>query len=337
MENRSLKKVEYEDINEHGSSIAKKIKLKSEEEFEKNSNDSTSCKSSDAIFEKLEKMVMDGGEKEHVNTLPADWIKIIHNSGIPIYLNKPSNVITLSRPYYIGNALLRYHEIPIFSVPCLKYIKDTKLDEWKQISCPQNLPKNMTKDEIELLKTEKNETIKNSETIGVLQLRAYCEKLMKFKKIFINKKKNLKDDKNQTTKIPLLSENDKIIKVLNCKTDKICIINLSGRNDLTVLHAYTQISMNVNPTYDITNNVKENYLCKCYINDKLYGIGVGKRKKEAKIISESYGKSKSPGRPKKLTSRTESHIIREALVGQYTARDIMQNLELDVKLRTVQQ
>ncbi|OAF68034.1 hypothetical protein A3Q56_04227 [Intoshia linei] len=52
---------------------------------------------------------------------------------------------------------------------------------------------------------------------------------------------------------------------------------------------------------------------------------------------ESYGKSKSPGRPKKLTSRTKSHIIREALSGQYTARDIMQNLELDVKLRTVQQ
>ncbi|OAF63928.1 hypothetical protein A3Q56_08370 [Intoshia linei] len=50
---------------------------------------------------------------------------------------------------------------------------------------------------------------------------------------------------------------------------------------------------------------------------------------------ESYGKSKSPGRPKKLTSRMESHIIRGASSGQYTARDIMQNLELDVKLRTV--
>ncbi|OAF66279.1 hypothetical protein A3Q56_05992 [Intoshia linei] len=52
---------------------------------------------------------------------------------------------------------------------------------------------------------------------------------------------------------------------------------------------------------------------------------------------ESYGKSKSPGRPKKLTSKMESHIIRDASSGQYTARKIIQNLELDVKLRTVQQ
>ncbi|OAF64907.1 Transmembrane emp24 domain-containing protein 9 [Intoshia linei] len=35
-----------------------------------------------------------------------------------------------------------------------------------------------------------------------------------------------------------------------------------------------------------------------------------------------------------LTLRMESYIIREASSGKYTARDIMQNLELDVKLRT---
>ncbi|OAF65126.1 hypothetical protein A3Q56_07165, partial [Intoshia linei] len=40
---------------------------------------------------------------------------------------------------------------------------------------------------------------------------------------------------------------------------------------------------------------------------------------------ESYGKSKSPGRLKKLTSKMESHIIRDA------------SSELGVKLRTVQQ
>lgn len=43
----------------------------------------------------------------HFEMLPEGWIKIIHKSGMPIYLHKATRVCTFSRPYYLGQGSVR--------------------------------------------------------------------------------------------------------------------------------------------------------------------------------------------------------------------------------------
>ena len=38
----------------------------------------------------------------HFDPLPEDWIKLIHSSGVPVYLHRPTRVCTMSRPYFLG-------------------------------------------------------------------------------------------------------------------------------------------------------------------------------------------------------------------------------------------
>lgn len=53
--------------------------------------------------------------------LPEGWIKVSHNSGLPIYLHKTQRVCSISKPYFLGPGSVRKHEIPITAIPCLSY------------------------------------------------------------------------------------------------------------------------------------------------------------------------------------------------------------------------
>lgn len=55
--------------------------------------------------------------------LPEGWIKVTHNSGLPIFLHKSQRVCTLARPYFLGSGSVRKHEIPVSAIPCLNYRK----------------------------------------------------------------------------------------------------------------------------------------------------------------------------------------------------------------------
>ena len=59
--------------------------------------------------------------RDEFEVLPPGWCSISHNSGLPIYFHKETRQITLSRPYLIGNASLRWHNIPISAIPCYAY------------------------------------------------------------------------------------------------------------------------------------------------------------------------------------------------------------------------
>ena len=45
--------------------------------------------------------------KNHFDVLPQGWVKIDHDSGVPIYLHRPSRSVTISRPYCLGTASAR--------------------------------------------------------------------------------------------------------------------------------------------------------------------------------------------------------------------------------------
>jgi hypothetical protein len=63
--------------------------------------------------------------------LPPGWIKLNHNSGMPLYLHQASRVCTWSQPYYIGPGSVRRHEVPISSIPCLKYLRELEREGFK--------------------------------------------------------------------------------------------------------------------------------------------------------------------------------------------------------------
>lgn len=38
----------------------------------------------------------------HFEVLPEGWVQITHTSGIPVYLQRKTRVVSVSRPYYLG-------------------------------------------------------------------------------------------------------------------------------------------------------------------------------------------------------------------------------------------
>lgn len=74
----------------------------------------------------------------HFEVLPEGWIKVTHNSGLPIFLHKVHRVCTLARPYFLGPGSVRKHEIPISAIPCLNYRKALEKEAELPASCPQN-------------------------------------------------------------------------------------------------------------------------------------------------------------------------------------------------------
>ncbi|KAG8237953.1 hypothetical protein J437_LFUL016298, partial [Ladona fulva] len=53
-------------------------------------------------YEEREKVVLEEKGHNHFDVLPEGWVQVTHNSGMPIYLHKPTRVCTLSKPYFLG-------------------------------------------------------------------------------------------------------------------------------------------------------------------------------------------------------------------------------------------
>ena len=54
--------------------------------------------------------------KNHFDVLPQGWVKIDHDSGVPIYLHRPSRSVTISRPYCLGTASARVIFLEILNI-----------------------------------------------------------------------------------------------------------------------------------------------------------------------------------------------------------------------------
>lgn len=48
------------------------------------------------------KLVLVEKKNDDLDLLPEGWVRVHHNSGMPVYLNKATRVCTLSRPYFLG-------------------------------------------------------------------------------------------------------------------------------------------------------------------------------------------------------------------------------------------
>jgi microprocessor complex subunit DGCR8 len=69
----------------------------------------------------LEKHILVEKSNHHFEFLPNGWLKVIHQSGMPVYFHRETRICTLSRPYGLGKASLRAHKIPVSAIPCLEY------------------------------------------------------------------------------------------------------------------------------------------------------------------------------------------------------------------------
>ena len=62
--------------------------------------------------------------------LPENWKQVFHSSGLVLYVNKLTNVVTLSRPYLYDKKRLgplRFHKLPLASFPCMEATKTKEL------------------------------------------------------------------------------------------------------------------------------------------------------------------------------------------------------------------
>ncbi|GAV09505.1 hypothetical protein RvY_19037 [Ramazzottius varieornatus] len=121
--------------------------------------------------------------------LPEGWLKVIHQSGIPIYFHKESRICTLSRPYGLGKASLRGHRIPISAIPCLDYQRAKEEGAMKVKAATDARPADevpgatLEGADVDVFKSAKvltaDEHIQKS-LLSAAEVRQYCSKVFDF-------------------------------------------------------------------------------------------------------------------------------------------------------------
>ncbi|XP_018572010.1 microprocessor complex subunit DGCR8 [Anoplophora glabripennis] len=247
--------------------------------------------------EKVKEILIEKGQN-HFDVLPEGWIKVTHNSGMPLYLHKTSRVCTLSRPYFLGPGSVRKHQIPVNAIPCLSYKRalDKEVDQndtaMVNENCDQELPNARIETVQENLQTQ---------NISPEQVREYCRKLFQFQSMTVlrfkswsERRKFAKKQKHEKQlQRPTLPDGTKLITFPiknsdnsdnNPNTKKEWIMNPNGKSYVCILHEYVQHALKKQPTYQFTEleNAATPYAATVMIKDMRYGIGYGTSKKQAK-------------------------------------------------------
>lgn len=101
--------------------------------------------------------------------LPAGWTQVKHRSNFNLYLHKTTQVVTWSRPYFLGRAQVKAHHIPLTSVPCMfKARLDAQNVQFEEMSA--NNDKNETTDNTVIDKTS------GAELVSPFEFRQYLVK-----------------------------------------------------------------------------------------------------------------------------------------------------------------
>ncbi|XP_058788955.1 microprocessor complex subunit DGCR8-like [Phymastichus coffea] len=252
-------------------------------------------------YEEKEKLIMDEIGHNHFEFLPEGWVKVTHNSGMPLYLHRQSRVCTLSRPYFLGPGSVRKHEVPVSAIPCLQYRRAMKTDEEEK--------KRMQDVQTSNLPSAKVETIQEhraTQSIDGENLRNYCQALFRFKTIKVlrfkswsQRRKFAKNRKNRKVERPTLPDNTKLITLPigliprtssstidedSNKPPKPWTMNPSNKSYVCILHEYVQRVWKTQPTYNFKEleNPSTPYSANVSINNIEYGSGFGSSKKQAK-------------------------------------------------------
>ncbi|XP_054280842.1 microprocessor complex subunit DGCR8-like [Macrosteles quadrilineatus] len=258
----------------------------------------------------------------HFDLLPEGWIKIVHSSGMPVYLEQKTRVCTMTRPYYLGPGSTRNHKIPLSAIPCLQYRraleeekkikeekeahlkveeenkqKEEKGDKENNIEQTQNKPQ-----EIQLFtaKIETSEENEAKQSLEALDLREYCKNLFIFKttttmpfKSWADRRKYARMTKDlKKRQRPTLPGGTKLLKFptqnmdgTNSRSKGEWIINPNGKSYVCILHEYVQHALKKHPKYQFKElqNPATPYSATVFIDDMQYSVGVGASKKQAKV------------------------------------------------------
>lgn len=129
-------------------------------------------------FKEYEKTVLEEVCKNHFDILPENWIETIHKSGMPIYLDKKSRVVTLSRPYFLGPGDPKSHLAPLSAISCLQYQKGLQNKEIIKNESDYQVSKLGDM----IIPNAKVETAQENiikESLTHVELREYCQSLFK--------------------------------------------------------------------------------------------------------------------------------------------------------------
>lgn len=129
-------------------------------------------------FKEYEKIVLEEMCKNHFDILPENWIETTHKSGMPVYLNKKSRVVTVTRPYFLGPGDPKSHLAPLSAITCLQYRKGIETKEHIK-----NEPDyQMSKLGDMIIPNAKVETAQENiikESLTHEELREYCQRLFR--------------------------------------------------------------------------------------------------------------------------------------------------------------
>nr|SVE84210.1 EOG090X04U5 [Daphnia pulex] len=165
--------------------------MKSRKKFKKSDGSSKPSGNGDAsmAYEEKEKIVLEEKGKNHFEVLPENWVQVTHNSGMPIYLHKPTRVCTLAKPYFLGPGSARKHAVPISAVPCLHYQRAKEKEEQKSeelLEASANTAADGTAHvapDIPCARIESVQENQAAHSLNGVQLREYCSKRFDFKTV----------------------------------------------------------------------------------------------------------------------------------------------------------
>ncbi|CAG4933730.1 unnamed protein product [Colias eurytheme] len=100
------------------------------------------------------KIIMEEKGINPFEVLPLEWICARHMSGIPVYMHRPSRVVTLAKPYCLGKSNIQRHDIPISAIPCLAYRRALEEEE-KQKEIDRQIQEQIEIANAQAKKTEK--------------------------------------------------------------------------------------------------------------------------------------------------------------------------------------
>lgn len=236
---------------------------------------------------------------DHFDLLPEGWIKVIHSSGMPVYLHKKSRVCTMSRPYYLGPGSTRNHKVPLSAIPCLQYKRalevEKKLEE-ERSKMSEKKPGEFPLITARIETTEENEA---AQSLEITDLREYCKKVFNFKthtfvpfKTWSERRKFAKKKKEERRQRPTLPVGTKLLKFPIQNPDGSgshskgeWIINPNGKSYVCILHEYVQQVLKKQPTYEFKEleNPATPYSATVFIGEMQYGTATGTSKKLAKV------------------------------------------------------
>ncbi|KAE9549879.1 hypothetical protein FO519_006908 [Halicephalobus sp. NKZ332] len=232
-----------------------------------------------------EKTVLKRRPKDLFNILPDNWIEVTHDSGLIVYLHKPTRVCTFGRPYFLGPGSARHHKVPSSAIPCYhqrKMEEEEKADMKAYEEHLQRLAEGSEDDKVNIQNQMNAPLLKIKDSKDMCkadltpeELHDYAERAFEFKKITYRRYREWQKARQHFKELkklnahkmqlmsqkerPMLPSDTKIITVpilesTSKPSDREFRMNPANKSALTVLHDYVQKVLKTSIEYDILDS-----------------------------------------------------------------------------------